>query len=92
MRHVARATFGVPVRGEDAWKWQGLCRKEGRPEWWFPEGRDRAVMEQLAIKVCLRCPIRERCREEALSVKEPYGVWGAMRESELRKLVGKAGQ
>lgn len=92
MRHVARATFSRPVRAEDEWKEKGLCRTEGDPEWWFPEGRDKAYWESRAISVCERCPMRRQCRERALANKEEWGVWAGLTERQLRKLVGKAGQ
>lgn len=93
MRHTRKATYAVPeFSSEDAWKASGLCRSEGDPQWWFPEGRGKASQEAKAVAVCSRCPIRERCRAAALAAREIDGVWGAMTESELRKLVGKAGQ
>jgi WhiB family redox-sensing transcriptional regulator len=30
--------------------------------------------------VCRSCPVLQNCREHALQVKEPYGVWGGMTE------------
>lgn len=92
-RHVNRATYGVPeFSPDDQWKAKGLCRSEGRPEWWFPAPPFKAAKEQKAVAVCIRCPIRDRCRDEALKSKETEGVWGVMTEAELRRLVGKAGQ
>jgi WhiB family redox-sensing transcriptional regulator len=32
--------------------------------------------------VCQGCPVLLSCREHALRVREPYGVWGAMTEDE----------
>lgn len=91
MRHRARATFGVPIPSEDEWYQQGLCRTEGNPEWWFPEGRNKTYWESMAISVCERCPILARCREQALANKEEWGVWAGLSERQLRKLVGKVG-
>lgn len=95
MRHVVRAVFGV-VDGprNDSWKERGLCRNYGFPDLWFPEGRGllRGQLEAEAVAVCRRCPMLERCRQYALENKETFGVWAALTESELRKLVGKAGQ
>lgn len=95
MRHVVRATFGV-VAGErnDSWKERGLCRSYGFPDLWFPEGRgrDRTRQENEAVLVCVQCPMRTRCMEYALENKETEGIWAGLRQSELRRLVGKAGQ
>lgn len=90
MRHTRKATFSVPVRSEDSWKQQGLCKTEGEPEWWFPEGRDKSYWESRAISVCERCPMRDLCRETALTNREEWGVWAGLSERQLRRLVGKA--
>ncbi len=36
------------------------------------------MREQKAKDVCGRCPVLAQCRSHALSVNEPYGVWGGM--------------
>lgn len=77
---------------DDGWKRDGLCRKEGDPEWWFPEGRDKALKEARAVAVCARCPVLMRCHKSALANKEEWGVWAGLPEKVLRRLVGKAGQ
>lgn len=83
-------TYGVPTNDpEDTWKASGLCRTEGEPNWWFPEGKNKSDVEAMAIAVCQRCPIRPRCRESALANRETWGVWAGLRERELRRLVGK---
>ena len=38
--------------------------------------------EAAAKQVCARCPVVDPCRAHALSVREPYGVWGGMSEAE----------
>ena len=48
-----------------------------------------------AKAVCIACPVLEPCREHALRVREPYGVWGGMTEDEreahyARAVVGAA--
>jgi WhiB family redox-sensing transcriptional regulator len=37
--------------------------------------------------VCARCPVIESCLKHALSVREPYGVWGGMSEEERARLI-----
>lgn len=91
-----RAVFGVPVdTGDNEWKQKGFCHNYGWPELWFPEGPalERQRQEATAVGHCrLRCPVVEQCRRYALENKETWGVWGALSQAELRKLVGKAGQ
>ncbi|WP_162237328.1 WhiB family transcriptional regulator, partial [Aeromicrobium sp. Leaf272] len=36
---------------------------------------------------CARCPVIEQCREHALTVQEPYGVWGGLSEAERREIL-----
>lgn len=94
MRHTVRAVFGVVADSGNDWKERGLCRSYGFPDLWFPEGRgpERRRQENEAVLVCIQCPMLERCREYALENRETFGVWAALTESELRKMVGKAGQ
>ena len=77
----------LPVPVADRWDWQleGACR-EASPETFFhPEGERgpaRRNRDAAAKAMCLRCPVLQQCREHALRVREPYGVWGAMTEEE----------
>jgi WhiB family redox-sensing transcriptional regulator len=32
--------------------------------------------------VCGSCPVLDQCREHALAVREPYGVWGGLTEDD----------
>ena len=45
-------------------------------------GPARRNRDAAAKAMCLRCPVLQQCREHALRVREPYGVWGAMTEEE----------
>ena len=77
----------LPGPVADLWEWQldSACRTENPEIFFHPEGergsarRDRDIA---AKAVCLGCPVLENCREHALRVREPYGVWGAMTEYE----------
>ena len=35
-----------------------------------------------AKAICATCPVLRSCQEHALSVREPYGIWGGMSEHE----------
>jgi len=73
----------LPGPVAELWEWQlgGACRSASPDVFFHPEGergparRDR---DDAAKAVCLACPVLESCREHALRVREPYGVWGAM--------------
>lgn len=56
-------------------KWAAAkCRGED-PELFFPHEQDRAG-HQRAARVCAGCPLQADCRAEAMSRREPEGVWG----------------
>lgn len=77
----------LPGPMADLWEWQleGSCRRANPDVFFHPEGergparRDR---DSAAKAVCASCPVLLRCREHALLVREPYGVWGGMTEDE----------
>jgi WhiB family redox-sensing transcriptional regulator len=37
-----------------------------------------------AKQICVRCPVIVECRHHALTVQEPYGIWGGLDEGERR--------
>lgn len=71
------------------WDWQllGSCRGLESTVFFHPEGergRARAARVRRAKRICERCPVLDLCRNYALTVGEPYGVWGGMSEDERR--------
>ena len=47
----------------------------------------RLRRERAAKDICRRCPVRERCLDEALRRRESYGIWGGCTEQERRDLL-----
>lgn len=71
----------------DLWEWQydGACRRVDPSVFFHPEGERgpaRRRRDESAKAVCATCPVMEQCRQHALTVREPYGVWGGMTEDE----------
>jgi WhiB family redox-sensing transcriptional regulator len=71
----------------DRWEWQleGSCRTADPQLFFHPEGERGAARRErdaAAKAVCASCPVLEKCRQHALAVREPYGVWGAMTEDD----------
>lgn len=69
------------------------CRNVDSATFFHPDGergRARALRERRAKDICARCPVISQCRSHALSVGEPYGIWGGLSESE-RDLMLKRG-
>ena len=42
----------------------------------------RARRERIAKAICATCPVIKECREQALRLAEPYGIWGGLTEEE----------
>ncbi|MBC2643414.1 MULTISPECIES: WhiB family transcriptional regulator [unclassified Rhodococcus (in: high G+C Gram-positive bacteria)] len=83
----------LPGPNADIWDWQmhGLCRGVDSSMFFHPDGergRARAQRETRAKEMCRRCPVLAQCRNHALSVSEPYGIWGGMSETE-REMHGR---
>ena len=49
--------------------------------------RDHSESQQ-AKAICQSCPAITECRAHALRVREPYGIWGGLSESERASLLG----
>jgi WhiB family redox-sensing transcriptional regulator len=45
---------------------------------------ERRGREEQAKRICSACTVRGECLEYALSVREPYGIWGGLTELERR--------
>ncbi len=57
----------------------------------YPAPEDRATVAQ-AKAVCLRCPVLEVCRDHAMTMREPAGVWGGTDERERRRIWRREGR
>ncbi|WP_082169226.1 WhiB family transcriptional regulator [Mycolicibacterium chlorophenolicum] len=82
----------LPGHLTEHWDWQmrGLCRGRDVSMFYPPDGergQRRALRENHAKRLCQRCPVIAQCRDHALTVGEPYGIWGGMTESERRALL-----
>jgi WhiB family redox-sensing transcriptional regulator len=76
----------------DIWEWQlqGLCRDVDSTLFFHPEGERgpaRRNRDLAAKAVCERCPVLRECRQHALKVREPYGVWGGLTEDERLEIL-----
>ena len=77
----------LPGPVADMWEWQlqGSCREADPTLFFHPEGERgpaRRNRDATAKSICAKCPVLSRCREHALAVREPYGVWGGLTEDE----------
>ncbi|MFC9557851.1 WhiB family transcriptional regulator [Rhodococcus sp. NPDC056960] len=80
-------TVAAPPDEAD-WRLRARCRSEGMDVFFSPSGENkprRAERERAAKDICAACPVIDWCRDHALTVQEPYGVWGGMSEADRRK-------
>lgn len=68
------------------WRDSAACRRSD-PELFFPEEDSPRVAQQIAAAkvICARCPVRQRCLDEALDLI-PHGIAGGLTEQERRSL------
>lgn len=77
------------------WLRAAACRGRDQSRAFYPpmhhESRDeRAQREQLAKTICMGCPVQAACRDYALGIREPFGIWGGLTEYERRALLTAA--
>src|SRR5689334_11895361 len=77
----------LPGPATEAWDWQLKAKCRGMAvslfyHPWGERGESRIAREEDAKKICQSCPVIAECRQHALRVGEPYGVWGGLGERE----------
>jgi WhiB family redox-sensing transcriptional regulator len=78
----------LPGTNTESWDWQikAYCRGED-PTTFFHPPNERGVKRAQRIKnakaFCDPCPVKKECADHALTVQEPYGIWGGLSEEEL---------
>ncbi|MEP6852440.1 MAG: WhiB family transcriptional regulator [bacterium] len=82
----------LPAPVSDYWDWQvaAACRGLNAAMFFHPDnerGSSRRRREAQAKAVCARCPVVAECLNWALSVREPYGVWGGRSPEEREQLL-----
>ena len=88
MASIAR----LPMPIQETWEWQydGACRETDPETFFSPDaerGPRRRRREAAAKALRAVCPVRRACLEHALSVREPYGVWGGLNINEREMLI-----
>lgn len=84
----------LPKPVADQWEWQygGACRSLPSEMFFHPDGERgprRRARETAAKAVCARCPVLAACRAHALSVEEPYGIWGGLTEDDRLAIINQ---
>ena len=79
-----------PVASVWEWQYQGACRELPTEMFFHPDGERgprRANRDAAAKAICATCPVIEACRQHALSVQEPYGIWGGLSEDDRLTII-----
>ena len=77
-----------------SWQPVALCRGN-HSHLFFPpstaERKDERERRELRAKsICGVCPVKAQCLEYAMEIREPYGIWGGLTESERRTVLARA--
>jgi WhiB family redox-sensing transcriptional regulator len=77
--------LAAPVTDERPWVVFSACRDKD-PDIFFPATKEES---DVAISICLTCPVRSECLAYALEARERFGIWGGLtdkkRWSRLRR-------
>ena len=84
----------LPRPFADLWEWQysGACQSLPSEMFFHPDGErgpSRRNRDNAAKVVCASCPVINECREHALSVQEPYGIWGGLSEEDRAVMIAR---
>lgn len=71
-----------------SWQPVALCRGS-HSHLFFPPNtaerkEERERREMRAKSICKVCPVNAECLAYALEIREPYGIWGGLTETERR--------
>lgn len=77
--------MNLPGPYEWRWSWQEDAACQGLDVNMFyyaldERGPSKRQRVDEAVRVCAGCPVRQECAAFALTIGEPYGVWGGMSE------------
>jgi len=77
-----------------AWQPVALCRGN-HSHLFFPpntaERKDERERREIrARSICGVCPVKGQCLDYAMEIREPYGIWGGLTESERRTILARA--
>jgi WhiB family transcriptional regulator, redox-sensing transcriptional regulator len=76
---------------DERWQLEAACRGSDAAFFfapnYFERREEKDAREAKAKALCAVCPVRERCLDYALAIREPHGVWGGLNEFERRQLL-----
>jgi WhiB family redox-sensing transcriptional regulator len=91
-RIPAQRSAAAAPDDDTPWHSNAACRRDEAGLFFAPSKEPTAARlsrEEQAKRVCGRCPVQQSCREHALILPEPYGVWGGLTAAERRVLLAR---
>lgn len=91
---AAISRLPMPIQETYEWQYLGACRGVDPETFFSPDaerGPRRRAREAAAKALCAVCPVVAECLDHALTVREPYGVWGGMNINERDQLLKETG-
>jgi len=91
---AAISRLPMPIQETYEWQYEGACRDVDPETFFSPDaerGPRRRAREASAKALCAACPVIQECLDHALSVREPYGVWGGLNINERDQLLRQTG-
>jgi WhiB family transcriptional regulator, redox-sensing transcriptional regulator len=81
-----------PLADDWDWQYQAACKGMDTEIFFYTDrerGPKRERRERIAKSICASCPVINKCREQALRLAEPYGIWGGLTEEERMEILNK---
>ena len=80
---------------DETWQLRAACRGAESHLFFAPNHFERKEekesREARAKQICATCPVIRPCREYALAIREPHGIWGGLTEMERKAILVREG-
>jgi WhiB family redox-sensing transcriptional regulator len=81
-----------PIASDWEWQESAACRELPTEMFFYTDGERgprRKNRENAAKAVCASCPVIQACRKQALTLAEPYGIWGGLTEEDRLAILSR---
>jgi WhiB family redox-sensing transcriptional regulator len=81
-----------PIASDWEWQESAACRELPTEMFFYTDGERgprRKNRENAAKAVCASCPVIQACRKQALTLAEPYGIWGGLTEEDRLTILSR---
>jgi WhiB family redox-sensing transcriptional regulator len=80
---------------DETWQLRAACRGAESHLFFAPNHFERKeekeAREMRAKEICEICPVVRPCRDYAIAIREPHGIWGGLTELERRTILMQRG-